>query len=107
MGARLPRDRAGVADLGGDLEVGFAVQQQPQTSAHERMIVREHEHFSGLITRDALGFSLIVGPVYAIGVALGASLFGRASEKLFRAICYALIAAALVIGLPALDRVLR
>jgi uncharacterized protein len=63
--------------------------------------------FSGLITRDALGFALIVGPVYAIGVALGASLFGRASEKLFRAICYALIAAALVIGLPALDRVLR
>ena len=34
-------------------------------------------------------------------------LFGRASETLFRAICYALIAAAVIIGLPALDGVLR
>src|SRR6266702_227822 len=63
--------------------------------------------YSGLITRDAIGFALIVGPAYAIGVALGASLFGRASEKVFRATCYALIAAAVVFGLPALDRALR
>jgi hypothetical protein len=45
--------------------------------------------------------------VYAVGVWFGASLFGRASEKLFRSICYALIAAAVIIGLPALDGVLR
>src|SRR5450755_1204512 len=63
--------------------------------------------FTGLITADALKFSLLVGPVYAIGVLIGAALFGRASETLFRGICYALIAAAVVIGLPALDRVLR
>jgi uncharacterized membrane protein YfcA len=62
---------------------------------------------SGLITADSIRFSLVVGPVYAIGVWLGASLFGRASENLFRAICYALIAAAVLIGLPALDGVLR
>jgi len=37
----------------------------------------------------------------------GASLFGKASETVFRAICYALIAAAVVFGLPALDGVLR
>jgi len=37
----------------------------------------------------------------------GASLFGKASESVFRAICYALIAAAVIIGLPALDGVLR
>src|SRR5450755_817467 len=49
---------------------------------------------TGLITIEAIGFALIVGPVYAIGVALGAALFGRASETVFRAICYALIAAA-------------
>jgi hypothetical protein len=48
-----------------------------------------------------------VGPVYAVGVWFGASLFGRASEAVFRAICYALIAAAVFIGLPALDGVLR
>jgi len=62
---------------------------------------------SGLITMDAIRFSIVVGPVYGIGVWFGASLFGRASENLFRAICYALIAAAVLIGLPALDGVLR
>jgi uncharacterized protein len=63
--------------------------------------------FTGLITTDALLFSCLVGPVYAIGVWLGSRLFGRASERLFRAICYALIAMAVIIGLPALDGVLR
>jgi uncharacterized membrane protein YfcA len=62
---------------------------------------------TGLITADALRFSLLVGPVYGIGVWFGAALFGRASESLFRVICYALIAAAVIIGLPALDGVLR
>lgn len=62
---------------------------------------------SGLINADAVRFALVVGPVYAIGVWFGASLFGRASEAHFRAICYALIAAAVIIGLPALDGVLR
>ncbi len=62
---------------------------------------------TGLITADSIKFSLLVGPVYAIGVWFGASLFGKASEALFRAICYALIAAAVLIGLPALDGVLR
>jgi uncharacterized membrane protein YfcA len=62
---------------------------------------------AGLITADAIRFSFLVGPVYGIGVWFGASLFGRASESLFRAICYVLIAAAVVIGLPAMDGVLR
>jgi uncharacterized membrane protein YfcA len=62
---------------------------------------------TGLITPDAIAFSLLVGPVYGIGVWCGAALFGRASEKVFRSICYALIAAAVIIGLPALDGVLR
>ena len=62
---------------------------------------------SGLINADAVRFALVVGPVYAFGVWFGASLFGRASEAHFRAICYALIAAAVIIGLPALDGLLR
>lgn len=62
---------------------------------------------AGLITADAIRFSFLVGPVYGIGVWFGASLFGRASEKLFRSICYALIAVAVIIGLPALDNTLR
>ena len=62
---------------------------------------------SGLVTPQAISFSLIVGPVYAAAIWLGARLFGRASEKLFRAICYGLIVAAVIIGLPALDGVIR
>jgi len=62
---------------------------------------------TGLITTESIRFSLLVGPVYAIGVGVGALLFGRAHETLFRSICYALIAAAVIIGLPALDGVLR
>jgi uncharacterized membrane protein YfcA len=61
----------------------------------------------GLITLQAIGFSLIVGPVYALAIWLGAKLFGCASEKLFRAICYVLIALAVIIGLPTLDGVIR
>jgi len=62
---------------------------------------------AGLISTDSLKFSLVVGPVYALGVALGAMMFGRASELTFRAICYALIALAAIIGLPLLDGVIR
>jgi uncharacterized membrane protein YfcA len=62
---------------------------------------------AGLITMDAIKFAIVVGPVYAVGVWFGASLFGKASETVFRAICYALIAAAVIFGLPALDGVLR
>jgi uncharacterized membrane protein YfcA len=62
---------------------------------------------AGLIPMDAIRFAIVVGPVYGIGVWFGASLFGKASETAFRAICYALIAAAVVFGLPALDGVLR
>jgi hypothetical protein len=62
---------------------------------------------AGLITAESIWFSLLVGPIYGIGVWFGAHLFGRASEALFRTICYALIAGAIIVGLPALDGVLR
>lgn len=62
---------------------------------------------AGLITLDSIKFAVVVGPVYGIGVWFGASLFGKASEAIFRAICYTLIAAAVIFGLPALDGVLR
>lgn len=63
--------------------------------------------WAGLITSDAIRLSLLIGPIYAIGIWFGASLFGRASETLFRRTCYVLIAAAVIIGLPLLDGVLR
>jgi uncharacterized protein len=62
---------------------------------------------SGLINRDAILFSLLVGPIYAAGIGCGTLLFGRASEAVFRGICYALIAAAVLFGLPSLDSELR
>jgi uncharacterized membrane protein YfcA len=62
---------------------------------------------TGLITLESIRFSLLVGPVYGLGVGFGASLFGRASDKLFRTICYAMIALAVIIGLPLLDGTLR
>ena len=62
---------------------------------------------SGLINRDAILFSLLVGPIYAAGIGCGTLLFGRASEAVFRGICYVLIAAAVLFGLPILDGVLR
>jgi uncharacterized membrane protein YfcA len=62
---------------------------------------------TGLITLESIRFSLLVGPIYGLGVAFGALLFGRASDELFRAICYALIVLAVIIGLPLLDSVLR
>src|SRR6478736_7089876 len=37
--------------------------------------------FTGLVTPDAIGFLLLVGPVYAVGVWFGTKLFGRASER--------------------------
>lgn len=61
---------------------------------------------NGLITPDSLKLSLLVGPIYAIGVAAGAALFGRASDEVFRTLCYALIGIAVIAGLPALDGLL-
>jgi uncharacterized membrane protein YfcA len=108
---------SGLAQTGGPPIVGYWL-GRPIASVIQRanivLFFAASDFFSlvsyaltGLITMDAIRFSLVVGPVYGIGVWFGASLFGRASETLFRAICYALIAAAVLIGLPALDGVLR
>ncbi len=108
---------SGLAQTGGPPIVGYWL-GRPIASAIARanimLFFGASDFFSavsysltGLITSDAIRFSFLVGPVYAIGVWFGASLFGRASERLFRAICYALIATAVIVGLPALDGVLR
>lgn len=107
----------GLAQTGGPPIVGYWL-GRPVASAIARanivLFFAASDFFSvvsysltGLITSDAIRFSLLVGPVYAVGVLIGASLFGRASETLFRAICYVLIAVAVIVGLPALDGVLR
>ncbi|MEA2831294.1 MAG: uncharacterized protein QOF22_2042 [Bradyrhizobium sp.] len=108
---------SGLAQTGGPPIVGYWL-GRPLPSAIARanilLFFAASDFFSvvsysltGLITSDAIRFSFLVGPLYGIGVWSGASLFGRASETLFRAICYALIAAAAIIGLPALDGALH
>jgi uncharacterized membrane protein YfcA len=62
---------------------------------------------AGIMTSRALGLALLIGPVYGFGLWAGTQCFGRASETIFRRICYALIAAAGIISLPALDGVIR
>jgi len=108
---------SGLAQTGGPPIVGYWLGRPIDTTVARANIVLffgASDFFSmvsyattGLITRDSILLSLVVGPVYALGVAFGASLFGRASDKVFRAICYALIAMAVIVGLPALDGILR
>lgn len=61
---------------------------------------------SGILTADVLKLALLVGPIYGLGLFIGARLFGVASETLFRRICYALIAFSAIIALPVLDPIL-
>ena len=42
-------------------------------------------------------------PLFGLGLWLGSKLFGKASEELFRSICYALIAVSALISLPLFD----
>ena len=60
---------------------------------------------NGLITRQALFLALLVAPVFSVGLYAGSRLFGLASERLFRAVCYSLIAAAAIAGLPVLETI--
>jgi uncharacterized protein len=58
----------------------------------------------GLFTREALLLSILVIPVYAVALWLGHRMFGMASEKTFRNVCYGLIALAILVSLPVFDR---
>ena len=61
----------------------------------------------GVLTLTVLKLALVVGPVYGLGLFIGARLFGIADESVFRRICYALIAVAVLVSLPVLDGVIR
>jgi uncharacterized membrane protein YfcA len=108
---------SGLAQTGGPPIVGYWLGRpiaSPIARANILLFFGASDFFSlvsygvtGLITLESLRFSLLVGPIYGIGVGFGASLFGRASDRLFRAICYGLIVLSLIIGLPLLDGVLR
>lgn len=55
---------------------------------------------SGLLTLQVAGFAMLVGPLYALGLFLGAKSFDLASEIVFRRICYSLIALSVLSSLP-------
>lgn len=61
----------------------------------------------GLLTPALAGLALVTAPAYGLGLLLGSHMFGFASDETFRRVCYALIAAALVISLPVLDGIIR
>lgn len=62
---------------------------------------------AGLLSLDVLLLAALTAPGYALGMFLGTRLFGLASERLFRRVCLAFIAAAAAISLPVLDPILR
>ena len=64
-------------------------------------------YFGGVLTLAVLKLCVLVGPVYGLGLFIGARLFGIADEAIFRRICYALIAVAVLVSLPLLDGVVR
>lgn len=57
----------------------------------------------GLIEYRVLLLTALTAPAYAVGLWLGARLFGFADEATFRRICFALIAGAAILGLPLWD----
>jgi uncharacterized membrane protein YfcA len=64
-------------------------------------------YFGGVLTLAVLKLCVVVGPVYGLGLYIGARLFGVADERVFRRICYVLIAAAVLVSLPLLDGIIR
>jgi uncharacterized membrane protein YfcA len=61
----------------------------------------------GLWSTAIVGLAVITGPLFGLGLWIGSKLFGKASDELFRRICYTLIAVSAVISLPLFDRVFR
>lgn len=61
----------------------------------------------GLFSVNVLLLAALTAPAYGLGLFGGSHMFGIASEATFRRICYVLIGAAAVIGLPVLDGMLR
>lgn len=61
----------------------------------------------GLFTARPIALSLMFGPTYIAGVALGSLMFKRASDRLYRNVAYAICVLAALLSLPALDPLLR
>lgn len=61
----------------------------------------------GLFVAPVFAMTVLILPSYSAGLYIGSRLFGLAKENTFRIICYLLIGASAVLGMPALDGILR
>lgn len=105
---------SGAAQLGGPPVVAYLIgQDMPGRTVRASLILffamsslisAASYGLNGLLTLPALVLAGLVAPVFALGLFLGSRLFGLASETLFRRVCFGLIGAAAIGGLPLLDR---
>ena len=63
--------------------------------------------WGGLFSGQILTLAALIAPIYGFGAWAGSRMFGLASERTFRLISFAMIAAATLISMPALDSWLR
>jgi uncharacterized membrane protein YfcA len=63
--------------------------------------------WNGFFTMEAVRIIVIFAPVYATALFIGTRLFGRAPERYYRRIAYAVIVLAAITSIPALDGILR
>ncbi len=61
----------------------------------------------GLFVERVFALTLVILPLYGSGLYIGSRLFKLAKPSTFRFICYVLIGASAVLGMPALDTLLR
>ena len=61
----------------------------------------------GLFIAQPIALSILLGPTYIVGVAVGSRCFRSASDRLYRYVAYAICLMAAVLSLPALDPFLR
>jgi uncharacterized membrane protein YfcA len=64
-------------------------------------------YLGGLFVVEVFALTVLILPAYAAGLYVGARLFGVATDSTFRWICYVLIGSSAVLGMPALDGILR
>jgi len=63
--------------------------------------------WNGFFTAETLKVIAAFAPVYALALFIGTRLFGKAPDRYYRRIAYAVIALAAITSMPALDAILR
>ena len=61
----------------------------------------------GVLTKEIIAFSLMLGPPFWLAMAIGARFFRGSSDSLYRNVAYAIVALAALVSLPLFDGLLR